>query len=251
LFAAVLALGTGYAAWATQPAQAPARARVFESGDELLQVVARKNGEITTVAVSRIEFPPAPMHSPGEFVLEYAISPPASGQLGVDARVLRNGKLLSAPSVRFARGKTASIALEDEGIAYEFLWDTHAALRTSGATTPAPAREVSYSRLAPPKYPADAMAEKAQGTVMLRVLVDVLGAPAQVEIETSSGDDRLDQAAVVKVRQDWRFNPLVKNGKPEQQWVLVPITFSLDGPPAQPLPASGNRLDEIYIAPRQ
>ena len=60
----------------------------------------------------------------------------------------------------------------------------------------------------------------------MRVLVGVDGAPVQIEVEKSSRSRLLDQAAIQAVRQ-WMFNPGMKEGVPVQNWVLVPIKFSL------------------------
>jgi TonB family protein len=156
-------------------------------------------------------------------------------------------------AARAAFGATLALALS-LGTGY-VAWASQPPRAAAGSVAAVPVTDnsgkVTYARLVPPAYPADAVAEKAHGTVMLRVLVDVDGSPKTVEIDASSGDARLDEAAAAKVRSDWHFNPLTTDGKPAQQWVQVPITFSLDGPPADSLAPAGNRLDEIYIAPRQ
>lgn len=160
-------------------------------------------------------------------------------------------------AVRATLGVSLAFALS-LGTGY-VAWASQPARLSEAAPMPAPtsgaadATPISYARLAPPKYPADAAMEKVAGTVMLRVLVGIEGAPERVKVETSSGDARLDQAAVTKVRRDWRFNPPKQNGEPVTGEVLVPITFSLDGPPTdeEAVPAAANQLDEIYIAPKQ
>ncbi len=67
-----------------------------------------------------------------------------------------------------------------------------------------------------------------QGKVVLRVLVSAGGDPAKVEVRTSSGSEVLDEAALDAVKH-WRFVPARKGEQPVEAWVLVPITFTLQG----------------------
>lgn len=62
----------------------------------------------------------------------------------------------------------------------------------------------------------------------LRVQVSADGRPEQVEIEVSSGFDRLDEAARKAVLR-WQFVPAQLGEKPVSAWVIVPITFKLKG----------------------
>ena len=63
---------------------------------------------------------------------------------------------------------------------------------------------------------------------MLRVYVNAAGAAERVEMRTSSGFERLDQAAHDAVYR-WRFVPARQGDQPVPAWVLVPITFALEG----------------------
>jgi len=96
---------------------------------------------------------------------------------------------------------------------------------------PAAPRTVSASHLGylvPPNpiYPARARKAGEQGNVMVRVLVDVTGRPAQVSLQTSSGHPALDESAVSAVRAA-QFRPYAEGGLPQAVWVLVPINFVL------------------------
>ena len=96
---------------------------------------------------------------------------------------------------------------------------------------PAAPRTVSASQLgylvAPsPVYPARSRKAGEQGTVVVRVLVDVAGRPAQVSLQTSSGYPELDQSAVSAVRAA-QFRPYAEGGLPQAVWVQVPINFLL------------------------
>lgn len=101
------------------------------------------------------------------------------------------------------------------------------------ATPAAPAapRTVSASQLGylvPPNpiYPARARRAGEQGSVTVRVLVDVTGRPAQVSLQGSSGHPELDQSALSAVRAA-QFRPYAEGGLAQAVWVLVPINFVL------------------------
>ena len=66
-----------------------------------------------------------------------------------------------------------------------------------------------------------------QGKVLLHVFVNAAGNPEKVEIRTSSGHARLDQAAREAV-QRWKFVPARQGDEPVSAWVLVPISFVLE-----------------------
>ena len=80
----------------------------------------------------------------------------------------------------------------------------------------------------PPVYPALSRRMGEQGKVMLRVLVNAKGTADKVELRSSSGSGRLDDAALDSVKR-WRFVPAKQGDQPVAAWVLIPITFSLKG----------------------
>lgn len=86
---------------------------------------------------------------------------------------------------------------------------------------------VSYLNNPAPDYPAMSRRLGEEGRVSMKVLVSAEGAAAEVEIEKSSGSERLDKAAMAAVKQ-WRFIPANKNNQPLSAYVLVPIKFALD-----------------------
>jgi len=96
---------------------------------------------------------------------------------------------------------------------------------------PAAPKTVSASQLGyvvPPNpiYPARSRKAGEQGNVMIRVLIDVTGRPAQVSMQTSSGHPELDQSALSAVRAA-QFRPYAEGGIAQAVWVLVPINFVL------------------------
>ena len=61
--------------------------------------------------------------------------------------------------------------------------------------------------------------------MLLRVLVDPVGRPAQIQVERSSGYVRLDDAARDAVRKAM-FRPHEVNGVAQAAQVLIPIEFT-------------------------
>ena len=86
---------------------------------------------------------------------------------------------------------------------------------------------VSYLNNPAPDYPPMSRRIGEEGRVLMKVLVTVEGSAAQVEIEKTSGSERLDKAAMAAVKQ-WRFITARKNNQPLSAYVLVPIKFALD-----------------------
>ena len=78
-----------------------------------------------------------------------------------------------------------------------------------------------------PRYPASAQADGVEGTVRLRVTVGTGGNVEQVVVAASSGDSRLDSAAVAAVRL-WKYRPAVQNGEPRRVDTHATVTFRLD-----------------------
>jgi periplasmic protein TonB len=76
-----------------------------------------------------------------------------------------------------------------------------------------------------PPYPTIAMRQRAEGTVVLLVLVSIDGRPLRVEIEEESGHRVLDRSARDHVLQRWRFEPARREGRAVQAWARIPIDF--------------------------
>jgi len=85
--------------------------------------------------------------------------------------------------------------------------------------------EIDYVKAPAPVYPRESQRSRERGTVLLRVLVDALGHPAQIQIERSSGYARLDDAARAAVEKAL-FRPHEVNGVAQPAQVLIPIEFT-------------------------
>jgi protein TonB len=94
-------------------------------------------------------------------------------------------------------------------------------------TGPQISTRLEYASAPAPSYPPEALARELEGTVTLRVLVDVDGSPLSVEIERSSGHRKLDDAARRQVLRKWKFKPAIRDGQAIQVYGIVPVSFSL------------------------
>ena len=116
--------------------------------------------------------------------------------------------------------------------------DTVATAATGSSQTPvapvdqeAGVQKESWA-LAPPRYPADAIASQTSGKVVMRVLVGADGSVKDVVVEESVPAGVFD-AVAVEAAHKWQFTPAVKDGEPVEGWVRVPVHFDLD-PPEEP-----------------
>ncbi|XQA77010.1 energy transducer TonB [Xanthomonas sacchari] len=101
-------------------------------------------------------------------------------------------------------------------------------LPPASMSAPVDGMQLQYLRAPAPPYPRDALRDRLQGSVLLRVLVGTDGQPLQVTVEKSSGHRVLDQAARDQVLKRWAFKPALQNGTPVQAYGLVPVDFSMD-----------------------
>lgn len=143
---------------------------------------------------------------------------------------LRVAQQVDAPTVHFAIAHPAPISIP---VVSALTPVTPLALSTDAITTNTSATSgdseatIAYETATPPAYPIAALRASVQGTVLLKVLVDTSGKPAQVTIEHSSGSRMLDDAARQHVLAAWRFHPAMREGHAIQAWALVPVKFNL------------------------
>lgn len=110
---------------------------------------------------------------------------------------------------------------------------TGSATHTAAAASPAPVRvelpssSADYLNNPRPAYPPLSKRLGEEGKVVLRVLIEADGSASKAEIRSSSGYDRLDQAALQTVLR-WRYLPGKRGGVAEAMWFNVPINFVLE-----------------------
>lgn len=140
----------------------------------------------------------------------------------------RPGDIAPPPpqDITFMPPPPPDVAYETESIATTPVTTTYA-IADPGATAwvPPVVESVEYVRAPAPVYPRDSSRRRERGTVVLRVLVDAQGRPAQIQLERSSGYSRLDDAARAAVQQAL-FRPYEVNGIAQPAQVLIPIEFT-------------------------
>jgi protein TonB len=93
-------------------------------------------------------------------------------------------------------------------------------------TVQLPSSNAEYLQNPKPAYPAISKRLGEQGRTVVRVLIGVDGLPKQASIRTSSGYERLDEAARVAVLS-WRYVPGKRNGVVEAMEFNVPVDWIL------------------------
>jgi periplasmic protein TonB len=86
---------------------------------------------------------------------------------------------------------------------------------------------IGYKNNPAPDYPAQAVRQGWQGTVLLRVRVLASGAVDGVEVLKTSGKKLLDDEAIATV-QRWQFAPSTRGSEAVDGFATVPIEFKLD-----------------------
>lgn len=86
---------------------------------------------------------------------------------------------------------------------------------------------VRYLEPPAPVYPSASRRFGERGRVVVRVLIDERGLPAQLLLQASSGHRRLDDAALAALRAA-RFVAHTEDGVTRRVWALVPIDFELE-----------------------
>lgn len=79
-----------------------------------------------------------------------------------------------------------------------------------------------------PQYPEGARRDSVEGTTVVGLVISAEGAVTSAWVEETSGDSRLDEAAVVAV-YGWRFVPARQGGAAVASRSRVPVVFQLRG----------------------
>ena len=93
-----------------------------------------------------------------------------------------------------------------------------------------PSSEAAFLHNGPISYPSLSRERGEQGQVVVNVWIDVDGAPLRVQLLSSSGFARLDQAAL-KTVMGWHYVPGKRGGVPRAMWFAQPIQFVLQAAP--------------------
>lgn len=90
-----------------------------------------------------------------------------------------------------------------------------------------PASALRYTHLPQQVYPLTSRRLGEQGTVLVKVVVDVQGRPRLVALHQSSGHARLDEQALTAMRAA-RFSPYLDNGVAVEAMAIAPLAYELD-----------------------
>jgi protein TonB len=150
------------------------------------------------IIVSFVDAPPAPTERPADY------TPPLQ-------------------DITYALPVPQEVSFESDAIT---LPEISTAISEPSPQTVAPVvvDSVEYVRPPAPVYPSESNYRRERGTVVLRVMIDTLGRPAQIQIERSSGFARLDSAARAAVEKAL-FRPYEVNGIAQPAQVFIPIEF--------------------------
>ena len=121
---------------------------------------------------------------------------------------------------------------------------THIVAQESATGAPHGLR-VLWSPMAMDFYPMTARRDQLTGRVLLQIAADDTGCLQHIEVVRSSGAPELD-AAALDLAARIQFAPAVRDGRPVETTVRMPVVFNLDGiplpdaraPTAQAAPAS-------------
>jgi protein TonB len=127
--------------------------------------------------------------------------------------------------IQYSLPMPQEISFETESITPPVAMQTAITPPAPQVVVPPVIESVEYVRAPSPVYPHESSRKRERGTVILRVLVDTAGRPAQIQVERSSGFARLDDAARDAV-QKALFRPHEVNGHPQPAQVLIPIEFT-------------------------
>jgi protein TonB len=71
-----------------------------------------------------------------------------------------------------------------------------------------------------------ALKQGIEGTVMVAAYVVGIGQPAKVELQSSSGNELLDRAALQAVAE-WEFLPATQGGAGLASYLDIPVVFQI------------------------
>lgn len=76
---------------------------------------------------------------------------------------------------------------------------------------------------AEPKYPPEALANRVEGTVWIKLLVDTTGRVTETDV--ISTENAVFNAAALDAAAQWVFSPAMKDNKPVAIWITIPFRF--------------------------
>lgn len=141
-------------------------------------------------------------------------------------------KTLSKPKNRIDSVKKAEVKeskqVEEQSMVRNFTApQTNEPAENFELSIPIVVQNVAYvdKKICTPKYPRVSRKRGERGKVLVRVFINRDGSSEKVELEQSSGFNRLDQAAMDSAKK-CRFIPAKRNGRPVKTLATIPYTFT-------------------------
>jgi TonB family protein len=150
------------------------------------------------------------------------VAPELSARLIERARVLLDQQALEPAQAHLAAARQLDLDLAAVGELESRL----AAARRPGAAEPKAVRttELKRTRFVPPVYPRQALEDEIEGTVRVRITVDVDGRVKSAEVIESTPAGVFDAATLAAVKR-WRFKPAEENGRAVEASTLQSLVF--------------------------
>lgn len=106
--------------------------------------------------------------------------------------------------------------------------EAQASSRAPAAAAPeVSAADFKRTRFVAPVYPPQALSRGQEGEVRVRITVDTAGRVTAAQVLSATPPDVFDQAAVNAVRK-WRFEPVIRDGRPIEASIATTIRFRPD-----------------------
>lgn len=83
-------------------------------------------------------------------------------------------------------------------------------------------------RASKPDYPAASIRLGEEGATGLRLYINEDGRVAEIELASSSGSLRLDQAAIKHAKSNWKFSPCTKDGVAIACWHQTNLVWKIE-----------------------
>jgi len=237
MVAAGLSSAVGFAAWATQPAQAHEAAG--DAAHYSIKLHVDVDGEARDFELRERAGKPFAFalktEAGREWAGEFKLDKLDADMSTLSGTLSEGGKVVASPSLTVKNGNEANIGVSTRDGSSLFKMGVLIADMQPEASRPArqgrisvepadaPASTVGFANMSPPRYPPS----MNTGEVMLKVNVAADGTAANVAVERSSGHADLDEAAM-EAAWKWKFNPGRKDGEAVAGQVRIPVRFDMD-----------------------
>lgn len=220
LLVVLLSLLLSLGVWAAQPAQVVgAQARLYDvrllltrpGQAPLMPRLTVREGEHSGIRSDEVE-------------VDLKVRRGDKGLVWVATDVRLAGQPAGSPTLAMKPGEPGTVsigAVDGQGFSLTLWVNPHA----SGRTDDGSGASLADIRT-PPRYPAQAMKDGIEGTVMVEFQVDASGVVREARIASAEPPGVFDAAALAAVR-GWWLNP-ANHPEPLPAWMQAPIRFELD-----------------------